>query len=202
MKKLTTILFVGMLVFAQACNNGSNNKDSVADANDMNAKKDTTDVSNMKKDTMANTMGVSDNAAKFAVAAANGGMMEVELGKLAQEKAINKQVKDFGEMMVKDHTKANDELKSIAAQKNITLPASVSDDSQKKIADLNKKSGKDFDKDYINMMVKDHKDDIDDFEKAAKDSTYPEIQSFAVKTLPTLYKHLGAAKAIQKSNHY
>jgi putative membrane protein len=202
MKKLTTILFVGMLVFAQSCNNGSNNKDSVADANDMNAKKDTTDVSNMKKDTMANTMGVSDNAAKFAVAAANGGMMEVELGKLAQEKAINKQVKDFGEMMVKDHTKANDELKSIAAQKNITLPASVSDDSQKKIADLNKKSGKDFDKDYINMMVKDHKDDIDDFEKAAKDSTYPEIQSFAVKTLPTLYKHLGAAKAIQKSNHY
>ena len=202
MKKLSTILLVSILAFTQACNSGDSNKDSVDNANDMNAKKDTTDVSNTKKDTMVNTMSVSDNVAKFAVGAANGGMFEVELGKIAAEKATNKEVKDFGEMMVKDHTKANDELKSIAADKNITLPASISDDMQKKIADINKESGKDFDKDYINMMVKDHKDDIDDFEKEAKDSTYPALQSFAVKTLPTLYKHLGAAKAIQKSNHY
>jgi putative membrane protein len=192
MKKLSTILLVSILAFTQACNSGDSNKDSVDTANDMNA----------KKDTMVNTMSVSDNVAKFAVSTADGGMLEVDLGKLAQQKAINKQVKDFGEMMVKDHTKANDELKSIAAEKNITLPATISDDSQKKIADLNKESGKGFDKAYINMMVKDHKNVIDDFEKAAKDSTYPAIQSFAVKTLPTLYKHLGAAKAIQKSNHY
>ncbi|MEO7120794.1 MAG: DUF4142 domain-containing protein [Ginsengibacter sp.] len=202
MKKLSTILLVSILAFTQACNSGDSNKDSVDSANDMNAKKDTTDVSNAKKDTMVNTMSVSDNVAKFAVGAADGGMLEVALGKIAAEKATNKEVKDFGEMMVKDHTKANDELKSIAAEKNITLPATISDDSQKKIADLNKESGKDFDKDYINAMVKDHKDDIDDFEKAAKDSTYPALQAFAVKTLPTLYKHLGAAKAIQKSNHY
>ena len=198
MKKLSTILMVAAITLMQACN-GSNDKDSVDKANDANDQKDTTNLSTNKRDTVANAMGVNDKVADFAVKAANGGMLEVDLGKLAQQKAVNKKVKDFGQMMVTDHSKANDQLKALAAQNNITLPDSVGNDNRSQINDLSKESGKDFDKDYIDKMVSDHKDDIDLFEKAAKDSSYGAFQSFAVKTLPTLYKHLGAAKAIQKS---
>jgi putative membrane protein len=185
----------------QACN-GSANKDSVDKADDANDKKDTTAMtSEAKKDTMT-VMPVNEDVAKFAVKAANGGMAEVKLGELAASKATDKEVKDFGAMMVKDHSKANEELKSLAAEKNITIPSAVGDDVQKDIDDLSKKTGKDFDKSYINMMVSDHKKDIDEFEDAAKNSKDLAFKNFAVKTLPTLYKHLGAAKAIEKSKHY
>lgn len=199
MKKISIYILITALYILQACNN-SNSKDSVEKANDANAKKDTTSMtSEVKKDTMA--APVNDDVAKFAVKAANAGMTEIELGKMAEEKG-SKSVKEYGAMMVKDHTKAADELKSLAAEKNITLPAAVSDEMRKHIDDLGKKSGKDFDKDYIDMMVSDHKDVIDGFEDIAKNSKDSAFKNFAVKTLPTLYKHLGAAKAIQKSSHY
>jgi len=199
MKKLSTYVLITALYILQACNN-NDNKDSVDKANDANEKKDTTAMtSDAKKDTMATP--VNDDVAKFAVKVANAGMTEVELGKMAQEKG-SKSVKEYGAMMVKDHTKAGNELKSLATEKNITLPSAVSDEMRKHIDDLGKKSGKDFDKDYIGMMVSDHKDVIDGFEDMAKNSKDSAFKNFAVKTLPTLYKHLGAAKAIEKSNHY
>ena len=198
MKKISVYLLTIAIYTLQACNS-NDNKDSVDKANDANSKKDTSAVtSEAKKDTMA--APVNDDVAKFAVKAANAGMTEVELGKMAQEKG-SKSVKEFGAMMVKDHTKAGDELKSLATEKNITLPSSISDDMKKHVDDLSKKSGKDFDKDYIDMMVSDHKDVIDSFEDMAKNSKDSAFKNFAVKTLPTLYKHLGAAKAIEKSSH-
>ncbi len=199
MKKITAILIASILLTTQSCNNSGNEKDSVDTANDANAKKDTTNMSDSKKDTVTNAMSVSDDVAKFAVKAADGGMMEVTLGKLAEQKSANTKIKDFGSMMVKDHTSANDNLKEIATQKNISLPSSITQDDQKHIDDLSKENEKDFDKDYVDMMVKDHKDDIDLFEDAAKNSSDSAFKNFAAKTLPTLYKHLGAAKAIQKS---
>jgi putative membrane protein len=123
-------------------------------------------------------------------------LMEVELGKIAQEKATNPRIKEFGAMMAKDHSEANDQLKSLAQQKNITLPASVSDKQQKEIDDLNKKTGKDFDKAYMNMMLDDHKKDIKKFEKAGNDLKDADIKSFAMNALPTLQKHLDSARAI------
>ncbi len=201
MKKISSLIVVGILCIVQACNNSSD-KDAVDKANDANDKKDTTAMtSETTKDTMA-MMPVNDDVAKFAVKAANAGMTEVQLGKIAEEKATSKSIKDFGAMMVKDHTKAGDELKTLSSEKNITLPAAVSDDMQKHIDDLSKETGKDFDKDYVNMMVGDHKDAIDAFEDMAKNSKDSAFKNFAVKTLPTLYKHLGTAKAIQKSNHF
>jgi putative membrane protein len=142
---------------------------------------------------------VNDDVADFAVKAASGGMMEVTLGKMAEEKATMKNIKDFGAMMVKEHSKANEELKKLAAAKNITLPATVGEDMQKHIDDLAKKTGKDFDKDYVDLMVSDHKEDIDLFEGAIKNSKDSSFKAFAVKTLPTLHKHLGAVEAIVKS---
>jgi putative membrane protein len=198
MKKVSTWILITAVCILQACN-GNEGKDSVDRANDANDKKDTTAMtSDAKKDTMA--APVNDKVADFAVKVANAGMTEVELGKIAEQKG-SKPVKDYGSMMVKDHTKAGDELKRLAAEKNITLPAAVSDETRKHIDDLSKKSGKDFDKDYMDMMVKDHNDVIDGFEDIAKNSKDSAFKNFAVKTLPTLYKHLGAAKAIEKSNH-
>ncbi|MVT43925.1 DUF4142 domain-containing protein [Chitinophaga oryziterrae] len=142
------------------------------------------------------TAPVDKESSDFAVKAADGGMMEVRLGKLAQDKAVNPRVKEFGAMMVRDHSKADDELKAIAANKNITLPDSVGNDFQEHIRDMEKLSGKDFDKHYMDMMVSDHKDDIKMFDKAASDLTDPELKTFASNTLPTLRAHQDSAKAI------
>lgn len=203
MKKISSLILISTLFITQSCNNGGNTKDSVDKANNVNEKKDSTSMTDKTKDSVAaTTMTVNDDVAKFAVKVANAGMAEVQLGKLAEEKGTSKGVKDFGAMMVKDHTKAGDELKSLAFSKNITLPATVSDDMQKHIDDLSKKTGKEFEKDYVEMMVSDHKDAIDLFEDAAKNSKDSAFKTFAFKTLPTLYKHLGAVKAIEKSRHY
>jgi putative membrane protein len=130
--------------------------------------------------------------------AAMGGNAEVEMGKLAQENASNPRVKNFGDMMVKDHSAANDDLKTVARKKNVTLPADIGKHQQHK-DDLSKKKGADFDKAYMKMMVDDHKEDIDAFEKAANSSTDPDVKNFASEKLPILRKHLDSAKAIQES---
>lgn len=181
----------------QACN--SNSADSVSAAKDANEKKDSSSMNaatDTSKPVAVATTPVDKQDADFAVEAANGGMMEVELGKYAQQNAASQRVKDFGAMMVKDHSKANDELKQIAGSKNITLPAETGSDAKKTMDDLMKKTGKDFDKAYMNMMVDDHKKDIREFEKAAKDCKDGDIKNFAIKTLPVLQVHLDSTKAI------
>ncbi|HEY4155747.1 MAG TPA: DUF4142 domain-containing protein [Puia sp.] len=182
------LLFSGFCLAAglfalQACNNNPSST-STEDAVD-SAKSVNKAVQPVQKD-----------ASDFAVAAANGGMMEVELGKIAEEKAMNQRVKDFGSMMVKDHTAANDNLKSIASTLNITLPDSVSDDTRKEIDKLKMKKGKDFDKAYVDMMLDDHKKDIAEFRKCADNCSDSTIKSFASTTLPTLEKHLDSIQAI------
>ena len=141
---------------------------------------------------------VDDRTNTFMKDAAMGGMAEVELGKLAQEKATNPRVKKFGEMMVQDHSAANNDLKSIAQQKNVMLPTDLGKHKDH-YEDLSKKTGADFDKAYMKMMVDDHQDDIKDFEKCAENGTNPDVKTFASQKLPTLRKHLDSAKAIHKS---
>ena len=182
MKKIMIVFFSGCMLLA--CNSSSsNNQDSVDSAQNVN---DSTNV-------------VSDNTSDFATEAASGGMMEVQLGKLAQQKAANPRVKAFGEMMVKDHSKANDELKAIAARQNIALPDSMSNDKKDNMNDLSKKTGKDFDKAYMDMMVDDHKEDIDKFQKAAQNVKDTAVRAWASNALPVLQKHLDSAQAIQQA---
>jgi putative membrane protein len=188
MKKLNLIGMIALsgLMF-QACNNSP--KDSTASADSVNAVKDTT--------TTGQT-GIAVNAddAKFAVDAANGGMTEIELSKLAQQKATNSKIKDFANMMVMDHTKAGDELKAVATMKNITLPDSLNADSKQAVADLAAKTGKDFDKAYVDKMVYDHKATVDMFEDASKKLKDPDLKGFVDKTLPTIKGHLTTITAI------
>lgn len=134
--------------------------------------------------------------ATFVVKAASGGMMEVELGNLAQKNAQNPRVKSFGAMMVKDHSNANKELLVLASKKSISVPGKVSAEHQDHINEMMKLKGADFDKHYMGMMVDDHKEDVNLFETAAKNLDDPELKSFASKTLTVLNAHLDSAKAI------
>jgi putative membrane protein len=139
----------------------------------------------------------SNPDAKFAMEAANGGLAEVEHGKLASAHASNDDVKKFGDRMVDDHGKANDELASILKQKGMNPPTSL-EGKHKSLEDrLSKLNGPAFDKAYIAAMVKDHTEDVKEFEKESKDGKDPELKAFAAKTLPIIQDHLKMAKDIQ-----
>jgi len=195
MKKLSFIAVACLAVFGfQACNDGGSD-DAIKSANESNEVKQ--DSAEHRGTDQAPASTVAEEDSKFAVESASGGMMEVQLGELAQQKAASQKVKDFGAMMVRDHSKANDELKSIAANKNITLPPAPGEDHMDHIKKLSEKSGKEFDKDYIDLMVDDHKKDIDKFEKCSKDAKDADLKAFAAKLLPTLREHLNAAKKIK-----
>lgn len=189
MKKISLLLLLAVSTLSfQACSSETKKSDDSVE----NAEK----ANDVKED--AGT-GQTEDTNEFAVKAANGGMLEVELGRLAQEKAANPAVKEFGAMMVADHSKANDEMKALAAKKNVTLPTTLGEEAQKHVNDLTKLSGKDFDKKYVSLMVDDHKEDIDLFTKAAEDDkTDADLKAFAVKTLPTLKKHLDRITALDK----
>jgi putative membrane protein len=131
---------------------------------------------------------------KFVTKAAEGGMAEVELGKLAADKATNPEVKQFAQRMVDDHGKANDELKSIASKKNITLPTDL-DAKDKALRDrLSKLSGAAFDRAYMQAMVKDHRTDVNEFRTESKSGRDGDVKAWAAKTLPTLEQHLKLAQ--------
>lgn len=134
---------------------------------------------------------------QFAITAINGGITEVTLGQLALKNGKSKQVKNFGAMMVKDHSKANDVLLKLIKDKNITPPSSPDKKEQALIDKLSQKSGSDFDKAYINAMIEDHKEDINEFTDGTKKLQDPDLKGFAIKTLPVLKNHLEKINAIQ-----
>jgi putative membrane protein len=134
--------------------------------------------------------------ASFYKKAAEGGMAEVELGKLAQDKSATPSVRDFGAMMIKDHSAANDKLKAIADGKNIKLPTSPSVGQMATKTKLEVLSGTTFDKSYIKGMVADHQEDIKEFQKEASTGQDTDAKAYAAATLPTLKAHLKKIQAI------
>jgi putative membrane protein len=132
----------------------------------------------------------------FATKAAQGGMAEVKLGNLAQQKASSPDVKNFGQTMVADHTKANDELKQIATNKGITLPTGLDAKDQATYDRLSKLSGAEFDRAYMRDMVSDHKTDVSEFKREADHGADADLKAFASKTLPTLEHHLSMAESV------
>lgn len=139
------------------------------------------------------------NDEKFVKEAAMGGLAEVQLGKLAEEKASSPAVKQFAQRMVQDHTKANDQLKQVAGKEGVAVPSSLDSKHQKRVDKLSKLSGSEFDKAYIKDQLKDHKNDVSDFKDEANYGTKPGVKNFASETLPTLEQHLSMVKALQKS---
>lgn len=187
--KYLSMLAITALAF-QACTSGT--KDSAETADSLNKVKDTT--SNVAA---TGGIAVAEADAKFATQIAAGGMAEVEMSKLAISKSSHEKIKEFANMMVNDHGKANEELKGIALSKNITLPAILAADHQKIYDELNALSGHDFDKKYVNIMVDDHQKALDLLEKQAKDGMDTELKDFASKTAPVVKTHLNLIKKIK-----
>jgi len=148
----------------------------------------------VRLDAGSQTMLKSQDIA-FAVRAARGGVAEVQLGKLAHQKASDPDVKAFGQKMVQDHAFVNEKLIVIARKQNITLPSAMDANDQRLYDKLQRLSGPRFDQAYMKAMVKDHTKDIKEFEKEANKGKDPEIKSFAADTLPTLQAHLQLAKS-------
>jgi putative membrane protein len=218
---ITAILIVGLLAslgLASAMQQDRMQQDSMKDSS---MKKDS-----MKKDSAQAGSILGSDDKKFIMEALHGGMMEVELGKMAVDKASSADVKQFAQRMVDDHSKANDELMQLASQKGITIPAdhammgksdqSTTSDtaasashtgSESKHHDammkahatmdkLSKLSGADFDREYMDMMVKDHVKDVKEFEEASMKAKNADVKAWAAKTLPTLREHLQMARDV------
>ena len=187
-KYVIPAMLIASLTFAACGNNQESTTETTGDTMQMGATSDATpgaamtDTSNNQKDR------------DFVMEAASGGLMEVELGNLAQTNASSAAVKQFGQQMVTDHSKANDELKSIASAKNITIPTAPSGKHQDHINELKSKKGAEFDKAYMSMMVDDHQEDVDKFQSEADNGNDAEIKAFAAKTVPILKTHLELAK--------
>jgi putative membrane protein len=193
MKKLSYMFMIALAAYAfQGCHNASKDAQQSADS------------SNKTKDTTSNTaatggIAVNSDDAKFATTAADGGMAEVMLAQLALKNTTNDKIKDFANMMVKDHSNADDTLMAIAKTKNITLPMTCSADDQKEMDKLSKKSGGDFDKAYVEAMISGHKDALKLFQGEAKNGTDPDLKAFAAKVAPTVQMHLDAINKIHDS---
>jgi putative membrane protein len=143
------------------------------------------------------TLASSDK--KFVEKASKANTAEIQLGKLASEKAESPEVKQFGERMVKDHTAAEDKLQKIAGEKGITPSTKMDASSQRLYEKLQKLSGAQFDRDYIEHMVSDHEKDVKEFKSEAKSAKDPQVKSFAQNTAPTLEEHLKMAKAAESA---
>ena len=150
-----------------------------------------------KSDMSQNGTQLTTSERTFVKKAAEGGLAEVELGKLAAERASSSDVKQFGQRMVVDHTQANDQLKGVASEESITLPEKLDAKDATTKARLEKLSGEQFDHAYMLNMVRDHAKDVTEFRTQAKTATSPAIRNFAAQTLPTLEEHLKQAKSIE-----
>jgi putative membrane protein len=183
-KFLTLTLLAGAFMFA-ACAQKDKPEDATEVAEEQNEAK--FEDSEIQNDT------------EWAVEVADMGMCEVELSKLALERATIPAVKQFAQTMIDEHSKANDELKGAAAQKNISLPTTLGDKHQKKLTDLREKTGKDFDEAYTDLMVETHKAAVDKFKKQADKGEDAELKSWAAGKVATLEHHLEMAKALEKT---
>ena len=192
MKKTFIPVMLAALMLAASCNKSETEK---TEASTETTSKDLAEDQNDKKFDDTNL----EDDAQFAVKAAEGGLYEVKLANLAQEKAVSPAVKELADHIAKDHEKANTELKALALKKNITLPDRLSDKCQKDYDDLAKENGIEFDKKYAKLMVQDHKDDIDKFKTESEKGKDADISAWALDKIPTLQHHLEKAESAEKA---
>src|SRR5215213_7547198 len=158
-KKLFFLAIVLSTAIIWSCNNSGDSTTAGDSSTIATTGSDTMSTADNNTNTPVSTTPLSKDDSAFVMEAAVGGLMEVQAGQLAQQNAQNQRVKDFGGMMVTDHSKANDELKSYAAGHGITLPTDLPADKQKHIDAMKNMKGAAFDKHYISMMLDDHKED-------------------------------------------
>jgi putative membrane protein len=191
MKKLNLIIAAGLSALVmQACHNST--KTPATDSTTVTA----TDVT---KTDSTQIMPVDTGDASFAAKAAAGGMTEIALSKVAEQQATTSKIKDFAAMMITDHSAAGDKLAAIAKAKGISLPTGPDTMQQNMISDISKKTGKAFDKAYVNQMVKDHEATLKLFEKHLSMIKDTSLKAFDANTTPVIQHHLAVIKTIKSS---
>ena len=189
------------ILLAAAVWSCSDNTNYGSDVSDDTLSTTTTDTTNAMQTTPVNTTPLSREDSLFVMEAAMGSMMEVEAGNLAQQNGGSQRVKNFGAMMVRDHSQANNELKTLVTGRGIMIPDSLPADKRKHIEAMGKMKGKSFDSHYISMMKDDHKKDISKFEKQASSGTDAQLKDWATKTLPVLKMHRDSIESISKAKN-
>jgi putative membrane protein len=181
------ILGVGLIIiFLNSCKNETKQEDPKEVAEDANeAKFDSIDS--------------KEDDSEFLVDQAEVNLAEIEIGKLAQTKGTNPEVKKFGKMLVDDHTKAASEVSALAQAKNFTLPTSLTEDGQEEYKKLNEKSGADFDKKFADMMIDGHEKAIKKLEEASKDAKDADVRTWASNNIAGLTAHLEHAKLLKQN---
>lgn len=198
---LTALLALGLWAIAGKAGIKMQNQNSNQNSNSNTGNSNSTQ--NENRSANRNTGGATGMPAgmnsqdhKFVMDAAMGGLLEVELGRVAAQRGMSEAVKQFGQRMVDDHSKANQELMSLASTKGMSLPTALDDKHQKDVTKLSAMSGDEFDRAYAKMMLKDHEKDVKEFERQSTRGGDPDIRAFASKTLPTLQEHLQIARTL------
>lgn len=184
-KALLPVTFVATVLIIASCGYNQKPNDTKVVAEEQNDER--FDNNKQEKD------------AEFLVNAAEINLEGIQLGQLAQQKGETAQVKELGKMMEDAHTKSLNDLTALAKSKMITIPTSSTDNAQDAYQDLNEKSGNDFDKSYVDLMVSDHKDAIETFEDASTDSNDSDIKNWATVSLPGLRTHLNHSVELQNN---
>ncbi len=206
-KKRAVIHGLSMAVFLGACLGlqANDHEKGVSAQATVNTDRSTTSSTDRNSDRTYTSSDRNDagklsrSDANFVRESAQGGMMEVKLGQTAKDHGQSADVKNYGEMLVKDHTKANDKLSQLAGQKGVNLAKDMEAKHTDMIKDMEQKSGADFDRAFIEHAIKDHRKDISKFESASRSLNDSELKAFATETLPTLRHHLNEAERIAKS---
>lgn len=167
---------------------------------------ETADPNNTARGTggaVAGTSGTFDGDMDFVEEHLEMGHAEVELGRIAQEQATHPDVKAFAQELVRDHQAATDELRRIASNANANVPATVDDEAREELTELReemaKLTGRDFDRRYIDEMIDDHQEAVDDLQDKAQNASHSEVRAWASKTLPTVRQHLERARSLKES---
>jgi putative membrane protein len=195
------LIFSGTVFFA-ACgqaDNANNDRDNNnATTVDNAMTNDTGATSNITNNSATATVTLDTVDQNFAMKAASGSMAEIQMANMAMQNGTNERVKAFAAMMIRDHGKASEELKAMAPNKGLTMPAQPMPEHMKHMDMLKGKTGAAFDKTYMQHMVMAHQNDIKEFEKASGSAKDADVKGFASRNLPVLRMHLDSAQAISK----
>jgi putative membrane protein len=181
-----TFLAAGLIILSlNSCKNETKQEDPKEVAEDANEEK-------------FDTINNKEDDSEFLVDQAEINLAEIEIGKLAQTKSTNPEVKKFGKMLVDEHTKSASEVSALAKAKNFTLPTSITEDGKEEYKKLNEKSGLDFDKKFADMMIDGHEKAIDKLKKASEKATDQDVKLWASNNIAGLTAHLEHAKMLKQ----
>jgi putative membrane protein len=199
LKLVPMLALASGLALATAACGGNKNDDNSNNPDGANAAAtDTVAAADTGVPAASDTTAAGSHVAQFLTQAIHGDNAEIKAGQAAEDMGSTQAVKDFGKMLVADHTKAKDQARQVAMALNVPVPTGTTPDADAELKMATSMSGAGFDKDFLSAMVKDHQKAIDMFQQEAGSSDPAQVTDLAKQSLPTLKKHLQTAQSLQK----